>query len=181
MGALADTKWIPVEQYLSSPAYQHSEYEDGIPVELNVGTKQHSAIQVNLAWALKEHARAHPGSQVYTELRCRLNIAGGTHFRLPDVTVVLKADERPGERFLEGAPDLAVEIRSPEDPVSWLVRKAGEYIAGGAQLVWIVLPEEKSVLIVEPGGKIRTAMRSEKLDGGPVLPDLDLAVDGLFE
>jgi len=111
-------------------------------------------------------------------LHCRLTIAGRTWFRLPDVCLVVGRFEGA---YLERAPDLCVEIRSPQDSVSDQIAKFGDYFANGCKLGWLILPEEQSVLIFTPGAPApRVARIEDALDGGDLLPDLQFSVDGLF-
>src|SRR5438128_588502 len=116
MGTLISTK-ISIEEYLSNPAYEHCEYIDGQIVELHVGHEKHAGIQVRCGSKLLQYFELKPGGYVGTELHCRLKIRGETRFRLPDVAVVL-APRFSADGYLEGSPDLAVEIRSPEDSIS---------------------------------------------------------------
>jgi Uma2 family endonuclease len=108
-----------------------------------------------------------------------MEMAGRLRYRLPDVAVVIN-DERAGEKYLHRAPDLAVEIRSPEDSLTELLQKSGEYLANGGKLVWIIVPEEESIWAVSAGSPIRTFVKGESIDGGDVLPGFQLAVDDLF-
>ncbi len=41
------------------------------------------------------------------------------HSTLPDIAVVLGAEDSTEIRFLNRAPHLVVEIRSPDDPLAW--------------------------------------------------------------
>jgi hypothetical protein len=47
-------------------------------------------------------------------------------------------------------------------------------------LAWLILPEERSVIIAEPRKQARTAIGGEVLDGAQLLPDLRIPVDELF-
>ena len=179
MSASVSSTPISVEEYLRNPEYEHAEYVDGRIAPLNVGTKDHGRIQARLSQALWNHIDRSGGGYVATELHCRLTIEGVTRFRLPDLSVVL-ADEDPQQRYLNRAPDLAVEIRSPEDSVTELLRKAEEYFANGSKLVWIILPEEESVLVRTADGRVRPVTRDETLEGGDALPGLSLVVADLF-
>lgn len=179
MGVQTPVKPVSVEEYLTNPAWEHCEYVDGELVELNVGSKPHAKIQTKCARKLDEHLDKHPGGYVAIEMRCRLTVSGRTRFRLPDVAVVL-GDKSTEDRFLDRAPDMVVEIRSPDDTVSSLTRKMSEYLENGTKLAWLVLPEERSVLILTPNAAPRTALAGETLDGGDLLPDLKIAVDDLF-
>jgi Uma2 family endonuclease len=179
MGAHVAAGPVSIDEYLSNPAYAHCEYVNGEVVPLNVGTRQHAKIQVNCAYELKTYLRADPGGYVGTELHCRLTINGETRFRLPDVAFLVK-DTDPDARFLQGAPDVAVEIRSPEDTITSLFRKLTDYFANGAKLGWVILPEEKSVVVLWPSALPRTFVAGETLDGGDILPGLSIQVSDLF-
>lgn len=172
-------KTVPLEEYLSNPAYQHAEWVDGEVAELNVGSKSHSRIQAALAAALHQYLRQHPGGYVAVELHCRLRVAGQEHFRLPDVAVVL-GDEQPSSRYLDRAPDLAVEIRSPEDSLAALHLKIAEYLENGARLAWLILPEERAVLVFTPNAPTRTLVGEGVLEGGQALPGLQIPLSELF-
>ena len=179
MGALPAPGPITEEQYLTDAAFQHCEFVNGIVVERNLGTKPHARIQGKCYRKFDEYFDSHPGGYVGVELHCRLKIRGQVRFRLPDVSVVL-GDESPEQRYLDRAPDLVVEVRSPDDSLSSQLRKLDDYFENGCRLAWLVLPEEKSVLILTPGGAPRTATAGETLDAGDVLPGLSIAVDDLF-
>ena len=173
-------KALPLEEYLSSPAYEHCEWMDGEAVELNVGNKPHSTIQGNCSIELGLYLRRKRVGYLAIELRCRLRVRGQTRIYLPDLAVVL-SDQNPDEiRYLDGAPDLVVEVRSPDDSLSALHRKIQDYFANGAKLAWVILPEERAVLVFTPNAPTRTAVAGETLDGGDLLPDLKIPVDVLF-
>jgi Uma2 family endonuclease len=177
MGMLANL--VSLEEYLTNPAYKHHEWMNGQPVRLNVGTKEHSRIQIACGTKLSQYLETQPGGYVAAELHCRLSIAGETRFRLPDIAVVLNDDD-PKSRYLDRAPDFVIEIRSPEDTLAGIYRKIDDYFANGARLAWLILPEEETIFVMTPDGRVRTAVPGETLDGGDVLPDLTIAVRDLF-
>jgi Uma2 family endonuclease len=179
MGSPAALTPISVEEYLSNPAYEHAEYIDGQIVERTMGSKLHSKVQMKCGRKLDEYFDTHPGGYVAPELHCRLTAGSRTRFYLPDVAVVL-GDDAPEARFLDRAPDLAVEIRSPDDTIAYLTRKMGDYLASGAKLGWLILPEERSVLVFAPHAAPRTFVAGEILDGGELLAGLQIPVDELF-
>ncbi len=179
MSALPAPGPITEEQYLTDPVFKHCEYVDEIVVERNLGTKPHARIQAKCSRKLDEYLDTHPGGYVVVEMHCRLKAGGFTRFRIPDVAVVLN-DDSTEQRYLERAPDLVVEVRSPEDPLTSQLRKMEDYFENGCRLAWLVLPEESAVIILTPGGAPRTAKAGETLDGGAVLPGLSIPVDDLF-
>ena len=176
---VATSLHLSVEEYLSNPAFEHYEYVDGQPVELHVGHQKHARIQGRCFRKFDEYFDAHPGGYTGTELHCRLNIRGEVHFRLPDVAVVLGNRFTP-DGYLDGAPDLAVEVLSPDDTIAEQMRKFDDYFANGTKLGWLILPEEKSVLILLPSAAARAVVSGETLTGGDLLPDLAFPADYLF-
>ncbi len=170
---------VTIEEYLSDPKYERWEYVDGHAVPFVPGGLRHSRTMAACGASLDRFVPARPGCYAAMRLHCRLEVDGEPRFRLPEIAVVLD-DDSTEERYLDRAPDLVVEIRSPDDSVSALSRKMDEYFANGARLGWLVLPEEKSVLVFAPEGRVRTAVEGDVLDGGNLLPDLKLPVEELF-
>jgi Uma2 family endonuclease len=180
MSASAVPTTISVEEYLANPAeYEHCEWIDGKVEPLNLGSKKHGRIQSMASKYFVDYFLQNPIGYVSGELHCRLIVGGRPRYRLPDLAVVI-GDESPDEPYLHRAPDLAVEIRSPEDSLTELLKKSGEYLSNGAKLVWIVVPEEESVWAVSGGAPVRTFVKGELIDGGDVLPGFQLAVEDLF-
>ena len=99
--------------------------------------------------------------------------------RAPDVAFV--AGERLGTEtpagFLEMAPDVAVEVVSPGDSVR---DKVQNWLAAGTQLVWVVYPETRSVVVHRQGHAAETLSEEVTLHGGPVITDFAVAVRELF-
>ena len=60
------------------------------------------------------------------------------------------------------------------------MRKADDYFANGAKMVWIVLPEEKSVLVLSRNAAPQPFASGESIDVSAVLLGLTIAVDDLF-
>ncbi|MBI1790683.1 MAG: Uma2 family endonuclease [Acidobacteria bacterium] len=178
MGA-APVRLISEKEFLSHPAYEKCEYIDGHVVGRNVGNKLHSIAQLNCGALLLSYIRRHRVGYAGTELRCRVKIGGRFRFYQPDVCVVLDLSP-PDSSFLDRAPDLAVEVRSPDDSIAGILDKMRHYFANGSRLGWVLLPEEKSVLVLTPNQPPRTASGRGTLDGGKVLPGLRIRVDKLF-
>ena len=180
MSAPAAASLISVEEYLHNPAYRRSEYAGGRIVQKPVGTKDHGRLQGRCFRFLDEYFDSHPGGYASVELHCRFSIDGELRFRLPDVCAVIEREDDPDSPYLERAPHLAVEVRSPEDKVSDILRKLDEYFSVGTRLAWVILPEERAALIRTADGRITVASAGDVLRGGDVLPGLAVAVDELF-
>lgn len=69
------------------------------------------------------------------------------NIRVPDVSFVAAgrlAGERPPEGFPDLAPDLAVEVLSPDDRSRDVLDKVGEYLQAGVRLVWVIDPKRRA-------------------------------------
>jgi Uma2 family endonuclease len=82
--------------------------------------------------------------------------------------------------YLVGAPDLAVEVISPRDRASEVAAKAEEYLAAGAQAVWIIDSRQQTVTLHVTGRDPLSLGREDVLDGDLYLPGLRLRVAELF-
>ncbi len=106
--------------------------------------------------------------------------------RSPDVSFMAKErlqglDDLP-DGFLEGAPDLAVEILSPSNTVEEIHNKLVEYFENGARLVWVIHPKEQYVLVYRSAREPDRLLKStDFLDGEEIVPDFTLQVAELFQ
>jgi Uma2 family endonuclease len=83
-------------------------------------------------------------------------------------------------KSFDGAPDLAVEVVSPNDRRAEVEEKARTWLRFGAHAVWVVHPRNRTISVWTPDGAIRTLGEADELDGGEVLPGFRIAVAELF-
>lgn len=101
----------------------------------------------------------------------------------PDLAFVRGERLPPREQwqgFLRLAPDLAVEILSPNDRAGYVTDKVMAYLDAGTQLVWLVDPRRHLVTVYTADRLARLLRSGESLDGGAVLPGFALPLDELF-
>jgi Uma2 family endonuclease len=97
----------------------------------------------------------------------------GGNVRSPDVSFVAKgrfADEQPPVGFPELAPDLAVEVLSPDDDPRKIMDKVGEYLKAGVRLVWVIDPDRRHAAAYRSPAEAREIGPDGELDGEDVLP-----------
>lgn len=103
--------------------------------------------------------------------------------RGPDVAYV-SAERLPlpdqRARYFEGAPDLAVEVVSPNDTVAEVLEKVQEYLSAGTRLVWVAEERTRTVTAYRPDGSAQVFHESETLTGEDVLPGFTLVVRDIF-
>jgi Uma2 family endonuclease len=80
------------------------------------------------------------------------------------------------------APDLAVEIASPNQYRPELAEKARRYLEAGVLLLWIVWPKYRQVDVWRPGSHqpVATLADVDFLDGLDILPGFTFPVTDLF-
>ncbi|GAB5493702.1 MAG: hypothetical protein Phog2KO_39170 [Phototrophicaceae bacterium] len=79
-------------------------------------------------------------------------------------------------------PDLAVEVVSPNDKFSDVTKKAEQYLKDGVQLVWIVDPQQKQVIVYQQGQNILQKLEKDDLVSGySVIPDFEAKVSQFFD
>ena len=76
------------------------------------------------------------------------------------------------------APDLVVEIRSPEDREKNIRRKTALYLAHGAIVVLDINPAKRTMRVTTRGGE--TTLHAGEVFSHPSFPGLALAIDGIF-
>ena len=80
----------------------------------------------------------------------------------------LTAEQRRG--FVPLCPDFVVELRSSSDSLTKLQQKMQEYLENGAQLGWLINPQNQQAEIYRPGKAVAVLDHPLELSGEPVLP-----------
>lgn len=160
------------------------ELDDGKWVPVTKNTWQHGEIVAVVSALLYAYAKRNPGWSVATGDPGTKLRRDPDRLRGPDVGIVRK-ERRPTGRgadgWLEGAPDVAVEVVGDAQAHSDLAKKALEYLAAGAKAVWVVDPEPRRVVVYTPPNATSVLGPDEELDGGEALPGFRCRVAELFE
>ncbi len=100
--------------------------------------------------------------------------------RLPEVSEgPIKRDD-PIVRFMNGPPDLAVEVRSPDDSANEMREKARAWLAVGAREVWLVDGQHETVQAHRPDQRPVALAKGDTLTAPDVLPSFSLPLADLF-
>lgn len=88
---------------------------------------------------------------------------------------------RQRERFAPLCPDFVVEVASPSDRLADLQAKMDEYMANGARLGWLIVPEERSGYVYHPGEQVSHLRDAGHINGDPVLPGFTLDLTPIWQ
>lgn len=181
---MATTALLTADDLLELP-------DDGLPHELVKGELRtmtpaglpHGTICGLISTRIGLHVLSHRLGVVATEATGFKLARDPDTLRCPDVSFISNARVPPDDasrRFMDGAPDLAIEVLSPDDTVFEIEEKVEEYLAAGARAVWVVNPKLRRVTIHAPGAAPRILHEGDSLDGGEILPGFTCPVRDIF-
>jgi Uma2 family endonuclease len=170
-----------VQQLLGEPALdpdRRYEIVNGQLEEKEMPGARHSVISGHLITELGIYLKANPIGVLSPEA----NFTIGQNERIPDVAFV--AAERippdgPPTSSWPIAPDLAVEIISPNDLYEKVIGKVLEYLAAGVREVWLVSPEHENVKRYDTPTHVTILTAQEQLTSA-LLPSFNCPVSALF-
>ena len=92
--------------------------------------------------------------------------------RQPDTSFVAqdKLPNGPTDGHLRVAPDLAVEVASPNDSLRDSDRKVAEYLAAGVRSVWLIDPNVRVVQVIRADGTTQRLRDPDELTEPNILP-----------
>lgn len=179
---------LTAAEFLAHPAARGpSELVRGQIRMMTPASGRHGVVTMTIVGLLWSHVRPRRLGQCFADnTGFQLAIPGerGDTVRAPDVAFV-RAERMPRGGvtggWMQGAPDLAVEVLSPSESIATTAAKLADYFAAGTALVWVVDPDARTVDVYVGNATHRRLHPGDTLDGAPVLPDFACPVDELFE
>ncbi len=174
-------KLMTVEEFWEQYAGKPYELINGEVVETVPAGFEHGAIETITLMALGRFVEARQlGVVVSGEVGFQL---APDVMRAADVAFITSAKQAAiadKSRFVPFAPDLAVEIISPGERPAAIQLKVSQYLDAGTLLVWLLYPDVRKIVVYDAAGGIKTLDERDTLDGGDILPGLQLKVAELF-
>ena len=179
---VADLEWMA---QLPEFADRRFELHEGELIEMPPVNEWHGYLQHEISRHLGNFLEAYGHGRVLVEAGHRTPLDDET-LLAPDVSfrrLDIKA-EPPSSRYVSRMPDLAVEVKSPNDSYTQIRRKALLYLERGTAIVWLVYPERRQVEVCAldaDGDMTREVIGADgELSGGDVLPGFTLPLLRLF-
>jgi Uma2 family endonuclease len=83
-------------------------------------------------------------------------------------------------KWTDEVPTLVVEVRSPNDRMSKITRRIGQFLTWGVPLVWLVDPEDQTVTIYRQDRPPEVLEADQELTGNDILADFRCQVAEFF-
>ncbi len=179
MAATQTKVWTEAE-LLALPKDGKYELVDGELVYMSPAASEHGRLIVKLTVPLATYVDEHGLGCVYD---------GQTGFwlkaenlRVPDLSFVRldRVHLEGKDGFFKGHPDLAVEVLSPSERPSEILKKVDAYLSTGTELVWIINPGTQSATVYRIDGTSGIVEPSGNLDGENVVPGFSFPLGRLF-
>jgi Uma2 family endonuclease len=179
-----ESKALTDEQFMALPEDDNLyEYVNGELIVVANSGVEHGYLALTLGYFLTGFVRSH---------RLGVTCDSSTAFKMktgnkrsPDLAFIAKERlqglKRLPKGFFEGAPDLAVEIISPNNTFAEIHNKLVEYFENGTRLVWVILPDEECVLVYHQPKPSKLLQVEDSLDGEAVITGFQLPLIELFQ
>lgn len=176
-------KNLTLEEFLKLPETKPaSEYINGQIIQKHIPQGKHSRIRGELVTTINQVAEDHKIALAFPELRCTF----GGRLIVPDVTVFawerIPVDENGDiANVFPIHPDWTIEILSPEQSQTKVTGNILHCLKQGTKLGWLIVPEEKSILVYPPGKQPELFQEPEEVLPVPeILSELRLTLGDLF-
>ncbi len=161
---------------------KRTELVRGVLVVREPAGYQHGDIAARLLLAIGSHVHANALGRVFAAETGFTLFRKPDTVRAPDVAFISTArlPEPPPRGFGELAPDLVVEVLSPDDRPGELLEKVADWLKAGTRLVWVVDPMRRVARVYRDDGSESLFDERDALTGEDVLSGFALALDGVF-
>jgi len=170
------------EELYRQPDLGPCELIDGRIVPLSPTKPEHGEVELDLGSELRAWARSAGRGRAFSgDVGIYLRRNPDT-VRAPDLMFI--SHERYAQRqkgaYLTVAPELVVEVLSPEDRPGAVKQKIADYFSAGVDRAWVVDPEKRRVLAYRSLNDVQAFEIGDVLRDDELLPGFRLSLSELF-
>lgn len=179
------TRPMTAEELLNLP-------DDGFRYELVRGKlrkrlpagQNHGRYAMNISLSLGGYAKANRLGKCYIADTGYILATDPDHVRAPDFAFI--SNERLSEigesdGFAQGAPDIAVEVISPNDRYTEVEEKVEDWLNAGCRAVILVNPRRRTVNLHRSPTDMTTLTESDTLELDDIVPGWRMPIQDIFE
>ena len=178
------TRRATLSEFLAMPETKPAnEFIDGIIYQKPMPQGKHSIIQRELTFAIDRPLRDAKIARAFPELRCTF----GDRSTVPDISVMLwdRIPRNPDgtvANLFAIAPDWTIEILSPDQSQTKVVKNIMHCLKYGTQMGWLIDPDEQTVFVYEPMQEVKIFDEIDRVLPMPIFAEgLQLTVGQLFD
>jgi Uma2 family endonuclease len=180
-----DTQIMTADELLKMP-HDNFRFElvRGELIQMSPAGSNHGKIAARIGSRILQFVEEHNLGDVYAAETGFIIDTDPDTVRAPDASFVTR--ERidalgDTEGFFPGAPDLAIEVISPNDTYTQVADKALEWLRSGTQMVIVIDPNKKTVTLYRDLDDITILTETQTIEGGNLLPGWSLSLQDLFK
>ncbi|MDJ0730728.1 MAG: Uma2 family endonuclease [Crocosphaera sp.] len=146
---ITSSKSITLKEFLALPETKPAkEYINGKIIQKPMPKGKHSTIQTELSTAINLTLKSQKIARAFSELRCTF----GDRSIVPDITIlqwnkIPRDDNGEIADSFYLAPDWVIEILSPEQSQTKVVKNILSCLDNGTQMGWLIDPNDKCVFV----------------------------------
>jgi Uma2 family endonuclease len=173
---------MTLDEFLKLPHVKpYLEFTDGLVTQKMAAKPTHGSLQGFLWMRFNQLAGPRRLGVAFPETR----FVSQAWSPVPDVSYyrrdrIMWRGRRPPADFFE-PPDIAVEIVSPDQSVTDLVKKCLRYIALGSTVALLIDPDPETVFVFRDGQPLLLLQGDDRIDLDDVLPGFELTVGAMFD
>jgi Uma2 family endonuclease len=179
------TRLMTAEELLNMP-------DDGFRYELVRGElmkrplagQTHGRYASNISLSLGGHANANRLGRCYIADTGFILETDPDHVRTPDFAFISNERLREigeSDGFAQGAPDVAVEVISPNDRYTEVEEKVEDWLKAGCRAVIVVNPRRQTVNLHRSPTDVTILTESDTLEISDIVPGWQMPVEDIFE
>lgn len=179
----AAVKPFSLDDFLAIPDTEpESEYFENEIIQKPMPKGKHSAIQTEFAAAINANLRSKRIARAFSELRCTF---GGMSI-VPDISVfrwenIVRDPDGKIANIFNIPPDWMIEILSPDQRQTKLVKKILFALEHGTEMAWLLDPDEEVIFIYRANQALQICDRAEQVLPMPDFASgLQLTVETIF-
>jgi len=132
----------------------------------------HGEVAAELANQLMNHVKAQDLGRVLAAETGFMLTSDPDTVRAPDIAFIAKEHlpDPPPAGYAELAPDLVVEVLSPDDRPGEVLAKVGDWLDAGSRLIWVVDPRRQLARVYRADGSETILGEDGALDGEDIVP-----------
>jgi Uma2 family endonuclease len=159
------------------------ELVEGRLIRMSPVTFDHGRIVMRMGFLLNRHLEQHPVGVIGAEIGFKLASNPDT-VRGPDIAFIRneRVPSRGKHGYVKGAPDLVIEVLSPDDRPRDTREKIEAYLGKGVPLVVVLDPDKRTARTFRPGlSSIALRSQSDVLNLSDVIAGFRCQLRDIFE